>query len=237
MNKIQLTSITPIILLACLSKSLAFIDMNEVLTIRLSNQLEEADNKIVLLTESIKKEFLQKGTELVPGKYEFCSTVEDDGYCKNKTDEVQLMEKSTIIRSMAWGFVDESLVDAELSWFDKVGFEYTTFNQHLCIEIHFKDNKQIAEASPIFTNKTIAFCAFNRDGKELIDLRLVSGDEMHAKIVDGPEGWKCINPHNSLGNGGSGLGYSLNNGVITKTKLIGRSYLSNCLRDEIKNIS
>ncbi len=213
------------------SQLYASIDMSQILSANLSNQMGEAEKKIVVITNQIRKEFLQKGSSIGPGRQEFCSISFEDNYCRHKATEVQQIEKNTIVRTLSWGFVDEDLEDN--STFDTVTADKVTFNHHLCLEVHFKDMSEIKNASPIFANKTVILCALTRNGSELIDLELVSHDELHAKNMEGSSGWKCINPHNDLNNGGSAFGYTQSNGRLNKTKITGTDYLDNCLRDPI----
>ncbi|MBF12812.1 MAG: hypothetical protein CMF46_00360 [Legionellales bacterium] len=191
--------------------------------------------------DAIGLEFSASKEALRYGRYEYCSskyrTDSDtptapwpDSACDGKSTSTRIEESAVPVKYIAWGFVLEG-DEADKTYNDIYGISpgtnaFTlinnnsgTFGDHLCIEVHFKDTSQLKNVSLSLNNKTIVLCANSSDAStELVDIDMIDSDNdglnnpTHSVIPSGPSGWRCYNPHNSLGNGGLGMGYIELNG-------------------------
>lgn len=182
--------------------------------------------------ERIGLEFAANREGMRYGKYEFCSTKfrtgdldSDDPWpdpaCNEKSNATRVDESAVPVEYIAWGFVLDGTeatrtynkiynITPGTNSFSTINNNSETFGDHLCVEVHFKDTSQFESISAALNNKTVVFCAESNDtSNALVDIDMIDSDNDglnnpdHATIA----GWRCYNPHNSLNNGGLGLGY------------------------------
>jgi hypothetical protein len=136
----------------------------------------------------------------------------------------------TAANQPAFDFIDLSRAD-----------HTTVFDNHLCVEVHFKDSTEISNSLPLWAGKTVVLCGL-APGGELIDIDMVDsdtsngGDTSHKTLPVAKGSWKCFNPHNDFCNngitgcpsgttlgtgaadGGAGFGYDTNDDDPTDPK-------------------
>lgn len=100
------------------------------------------------------------------------------------------------------------LLDKEVNGLNPNGIATNAFDDKLCIEVHFKNTDEVEFALPLFSDKTLVFCATTLESGELINLKHVgtnapNPDSQHLQ----PGDWRCFNPHKGFLNGGQAFGY------------------------------
>lgn len=217
--------------------------------------------------DAIRVEFQNDKAAFRYGLYEFCSTqgrppgaeidaAWPDPSCDEKSLQTRVDEAALPVHYIAYGWVlegDEAPGDdynsiygyaAGTDAFQVINSTSETFNDHLCVEIHFKDTSQYKDISLSLNNKTVVICARSADTTaELIDIDMVDSDPSdgakisHNTIAPGRSGWACFNPHNSLNNGGQAMGYTMINGKAYRLIPGINNLFSNCFpaRDTVNN--
>jgi hypothetical protein len=114
----------------------------------------------------------------------------------------------------------------------------TVFDDHLCLEVHFKDNDEMDYVLPFFANKTVVFCAHNTATGELNTLRSVgmeapTDDANHLLIA----GWTCMNPHEGFLNGGQAFGFDDDDNDSATVPVASYPSRSGLLQECIKGVS
>ena len=100
------------------------------------------------------------------------------------------------------------LLDKEAQGTNPNGLATNTFDDKLCLEVHFKDGDEIEYVLPLYSGKTVVFCALTKEKGEMINLAHVgsnaSAPNAEHKIIGE---WSCFNPHEGFLNGGQAFGY------------------------------
>ena len=215
------------------------LNMHQQMALDTRGVMEDAGGIINARIDQIMADFNQSGIHLPHGRSEFCSILSEDVYCYGKDNSTREIERTMPIRDLAWGFVkdyestDEEDDGSDSSPFDIISRDQEIFDQHLCIEVHFKNSREMSNISSYTDDKTIVYCAMNRNSSEFIDITRVNISELQNRI----NSWRCINPHVGLGNGGSAFGFTVDgDDNIINGGLEGPSIVESCLQGAIPNL-
>jgi len=103
---------------------------------------------------------------------------------------------------------DFDLLDKEVLGTNPNGIATNTFDDKLCLEVHFKDGDEIEYVLPMWSGKTVVYCAYTQEKAEMINLAHVGANASAPNAEHKVLGeWGCFNPHEGFLNGGQAFGY------------------------------
>jgi hypothetical protein len=133
------------------------------------------------------------------------------------------------------------LLDKEANGLNPNGIPTNAFDDKLCIEVHFKNTDEVEFALPLYSDKTLVFCATTLESGELVNLKHVgtNAPEPNSQHLQ-PGDWRCFNPHNGFLNGGQAFGYDDTDAdpstVPTRATAIIDGFLQGCIDQVTINI-
>jgi len=217
-----------------------------------SSAMEAAQNDLksqfVAANAEMVKHFteMEEGLESLSATYQgkevlYCDKTGVD--CAGKDEQTVKNEKALIIKRVRIGWQGAS---EEIDYGDVASVSPHTgghvdradiFTNLLCAEYLFKTSAEVDHAKPMYTGKTVVFCARNSDNIRISKLDVDAdtsngGNSASVKVGSGKAGWECFNTSKDLGNTGAGaLGYDSDGTKVAMTLGDGSDifYINNCL--------